>query len=341
MTDRCRGRGLKENEGSMVVEAAMVMPFFLLFVIFLIFIVQMTLFSTALQGTVSDTVKEVASHMYPAALAVQQLEETSDSGAASGSGNTESGAGSASGAPDTGESSSKGWTIPRISVEEWADRFALELPSPLDNWVKSAAHSGEGPLQELQAEASEAVQDSAVKPLLKPYLSSGILDYNRIHVSNVTIPKLDGKSEPYFGIEVSYELPMKVPFIGRSIVLEASAVERAWIGETENGQEGGDGEGEEAGSISILEKPNPAIPWHKGTIRIRVKPNESVNLTIYYQSGRSTAKFLGWKQADEDGYITWEWTVGGRTTPGSTPTFVIETEDGRRAEGQFNVAANN
>lgn len=71
-------RGEDKEEGSMVVEAAMVLPFFLLFVLFLISIVQMTLYSTALQSTASDTVKSLSTHMYPAALAVQKWGTSSE-----------------------------------------------------------------------------------------------------------------------------------------------------------------------------------------------------------------------------------------------------------------------
>lgn len=67
-----KGKASSE-QGSMVVEAALVLPMFMFFVIFLIYIVQMTLISTALQSTVSDTVKIVAAHMYPVSLAVQPM----------------------------------------------------------------------------------------------------------------------------------------------------------------------------------------------------------------------------------------------------------------------------
>lgn len=81
MRDEYRIRGRTKEEGSMVVEAAMVLPFFLLFVLFLISIVQMTLYSTALQSTASDTVKSISTHMYPAALAVQKWGATSEADA--------------------------------------------------------------------------------------------------------------------------------------------------------------------------------------------------------------------------------------------------------------------
>ncbi|WP_246590689.1 TadE/TadG family type IV pilus assembly protein [Paenibacillus sophorae] len=330
---------MSKNEGSMVVEAAMVLPVFLLFVLFLIFIVQMTLYSTALQSTVSDTVKEVATHMYPVALTAEKAEQARTTSGEAENGTDDQSASDNVGSEATGSGKTSVWTIPRLSVADWAEQYAAELPPPLDEWIRSAAKKGEGPLQELQAEGSEAVLDAAVKPLLKPYIASDMLDYRRIHVSNVIVPKLKDGEKPYFGLQVSYELPMKVPFLNWSIVLEASSVERLWIGDTgESGsgdQEGGE---EDTSSIAILEKPNPARPNKQGVIRIKIAPNASANLTVFYKSGKSTAKYLGWKKADENGFIEWEWRIGGKTTPGSWPTFVIETEDGQSAEGQFFVA---
>ncbi|MHA6531171.1 TadE/TadG family type IV pilus assembly protein [Paenibacillus sp. BAC0078] len=338
-----------KDEGSMVVEAAMVLPMFLLFVLFLIFIVQMTLYSTALQSTASDTVKVISTHMYPAALAAQKWGTEGNGKAASGelgggtaagasgisgsgssSGNTEAagGAGSASGS----------WSIPRLSIEEWSESYVADLPEPIDEWVKSAVQKGEAPLQKLQAEASQSVLDLALKPVMKPYLASDWLEYDRIHVSNVMIPELKEGSRPYFGLVVSYELPMKVPFLNQSIVLEASAVERLWIGNTDQaGDKGGDGGAQEGNSsIVILEKPSPGVANHQGRIRVKIPPNASANLSIFYKSGQSTAKYLGWKQADANGYIEWEWKIGVNTTPGSWP-FVIRLDDGTTLEATFTV----
>ncbi|MEK4063025.1 MULTISPECIES: TadE/TadG family type IV pilus assembly protein [unclassified Paenibacillus] len=341
----------QRDEGSMVVEAAMVLPMFLLFVLFLIFIVQMTLYSTALQSTASDTVKVISAHMYPAALAAQKWGE--EQGADSGTAGQPAAAGSTGGsigreadtaapinagvAGGTSPLSSGTWSIPRLSLEQWGESFAADLPEPLNEWVNAAIQRGEGPLQELQAEASQSVLDLALKPIMKPYLSSDWLDYERIHVSNAIIPELKRGARPYFGLVVSYELPMKVPFLNRSIVLEASAVERLWIGDTgETGTEGDGGAGEEQHSIVVLAKPNPGVANHQGKIRVKVPPNASANLSIFYKSGQSTAKYLGWKQADEGGYIEWEWKIGVNTTPGSWP-FVVRLDDGTFLEAAFTV----
>jgi hypothetical protein len=314
------------DEGSMVVEAALVLPMFLLFVLFLIFIVQMTLYSTALQSTASDTVKIISTHMYPAALAAQQWDGAGD-GEAEGAGEE----GSMSSAP------SSVWSIPRLSLAEWSEDYVEELPEPMESWVSAAIRQGEGPLQKLQAGASETLLDIALKPMLKPYLSSDWLEYSRIHVSNVTIPDLNKGTHPYFGLVVSYELPMKVPFLNQKIVLEASSVERLWIGNTDVSGEGNTAEpDEDSGTIVILEKPNPGVANHQGKIKVKVPPGASANLSIFYKSGQSTAKYLGWKQADEQGYIEWEWKIGVNTTPGTWP-FVISLADGTTLEATFTV----
>ncbi|WP_419885931.1 TadE/TadG family type IV pilus assembly protein [Paenibacillus sp. B-A-8] len=328
MKDEYRIRGRTKEEGSMVVEAAMVLPFFLLFVLFLISIVQMTLYSTALQSTASDTVKSISTHMYPAALAVQKWGIPSEADADPVKGGTDLSA---------GNPAESNWTIPRLSLTDWGSSYAMALPKPLNEWVMSALEKGEGPLQKLQAETSESVLDLAIKPLLKPYLSSDLLDYDRIHVSNIIVPELKKSTRPYFGLVVSYELPMKVPFLNQSIVLEASAVERLWIGDTGEGiNKGDDGTSKPEDFIAILEKPNPAVANKQGKVRAKIPPNASASLSVFYKSGGSTAKYLGWKQADADGYIEWEWKIGVNTTPGTWP-FVIQLDDGRSIEVMFTV----
>ncbi|MNC29592.1 hypothetical protein D3C75_778420 [compost metagenome] len=212
-----------------------------------------------------------------------------------------------------------------------------DLPEPIADWVRSAVKRGEDPLQKLQAEASEGGLDLALKPVMKSYLSTDWLEYDRIHVSNVIVPELKTGTRPYFGLVVSYELPMKVPFLNQRIVLEASAVERLWIGNTdaEDGEDSSGG-GEEQNSIVILEKPSPGVANHQGRIRVKIPPNASASLSIFYKSGQSTAKYLGWKQADENGYIEWEWKIGVNTTPGTWP-FVIQLQDGTSLEAAFTV----
>lgn len=313
---RRRRRGLHTEQASMVVEAALVLPMFMFFVIFLIYIVQMTLISTALQSMVSDTVKTVAAHIYPVSIAVSQNGDE---------------------ASESGPPSSSHWEIPKLSLGDWASRYTSSLPSPVNEWVQEAVATGEEPLQQLRNQAVEAVLDPVVKPILKPFMPE-FLNYERVHVSNIHIPNLKSNEKPYFGIEVNYDLPIRMPFVNKKIVLQAKAQERLWIGDTGEGRSAGESDEDRGSSIQLLEKPDPAVASKQATVKAKVEPGMAAQLSVYYKSGKSTAKYLGWKTADENGYIEWEWNVGFNTTPGTWP-FVIETEDGQRLEVMFTVVA--
>lgn len=310
-------RSHASEQGSMVVEASIVLPMFMFFVIFLIYIIQMTLISTALHSTVSDTVKTVAAHIYPVSIAVNK---GGDGSGTAGQENTLS-----------------HWEIPKLSLGDWATEYSSSLPSPFNQWIADAAAAGDEPLQQLKNQTAETVLDPVIKPILKPFMPEGLLDYDRIHVSNISIPNLKSGQSPYFGIEVSYELPIRVPFLTKKIVLQAKSQERLWIGDTGEGGSDGSGEGEgKDGSIQLLEKPDPAIASKQAKVKVRMEPGASAQLSVYYKTGKSTAKYLGWKTADENGYIEWEWNVGFNTTPGTWP-FIIETADGERMEVMFTV----
>ena len=305
---------ISSEKGSMVVEASIVLPLFMFFVIFLIYMVQMTLVSTALQTTVSDAVKMVATHLYPISLAVEGGEQVEEQ-----------------------QPSVTHWEIPKLSLQDWADSYSSSLPNPINEWVREAAAAGDAPLQELKNETAETVLDPVVKPLLKPFMPAGLLEYDRLHVSNISVPNLRSGDYPYFGVEVSYELPIRVPFIGKEIVLQAKAQERLWIGDTGEESDSGTGDDEStAGVIELLEKPNPAYASRQARVRVKVEPGTSAQLSVYYKSGKSTAKYLGWKTADENGHIEWEWNVGFNTTPGTWP-FVVETAGGEQLEVMFDV----
>ncbi|WP_330164044.1 TadE family protein [Paenibacillus campinasensis] len=308
------GSHMRTEQGSMVVEAALVLPMFMFFVIFLIYIVQMTLISTALQSMVSDTVKTVTAHIYPVSIAVSPNGDQ---------------------ASESGSSSPSHWEIPKLSLSDWASQYTSQLPSPVNEWIQEAIATGEEPLQQLKNEAAQAVLDPVVKPILRPFMPE-LLHYERIHVSNLHIPNLKTNEKPYFGIEVNYELPIRMPFVNKKIVLQAKAQERLWIGDTGEGRSGGGTEENTGRSIELLEKPDPAVASKQAIVRAKIEPGMEAQLSVYYKSGKSTAKYLGWKTADENGYIEWEWNVGFNTTPGTWP-FVVETADGQRLEVMFTV----
>lgn len=314
---------IKSDKGSIVLDASLVMPIFLFFIVFLIYFVQMTLFVTALQTTASETAKKISTHMYPVALAVDAA------------GSVDSGWNGAS-LPGTGEDGI--FALPELSLADMVAKYASALPEPIGQWASMAAASGEAPLLHLQSSISEAVLDPVIKPLISPVIENTVLEYDRLHVNGITLPNLKEKTNPYFGVELTYELPLKVPFTGKSIRIQASSKERVWIGATDEGSTEGNGNSGLAGNVSLLSKPEPAYVASQATIRAKITPGASANLSVFYKTGESTAKHVGWATADEDGYVEWTWFVGTRTTPGTWP-FVIETSDGARLEVMFEVVS--
>lgn len=302
-----------KEQGSIVLEASLVLPVFLFFVMFLIYIVQMTLVSTALQSTAGEGVKQLSTQIYPVSLVFTPTDSA-------------------------GSDSESGWKIPELSLTEWAEEYASSLPEPLSDWVRTAATRGEQPLQEIKTSVIENVLDPAVKPLLKPFIETTLLDAERVHVNGISVPDLKNKTNPYFRLELSYELPIKVPFLSKPLRIQAAAAERVWIGDTGEGSSSSGGDADSAGAAIVLSKPEPAYIGNRAIIKVKVEPGATANLTIFYKSGESSAKHIGWATADENGVIEWNWFVGTRTTEG-TWTFVVETADGVKTETEFNVAS--
>lgn len=301
------------ERGSIVVEASLVLPVFLFTFIFLVYIVQMTAYSTVLQTTASEAAKQVSVHLYPVQMAADQLKKT--------------------------EPVSKVLQgFAKISFSELADKYASSLPDPINGWVKEAAATGDVPLRSMKDQLSSAVLDPVVKPLLKPLIQDGPLREDRLHVIGITVPTTGESNEPYFGVELTYELPLKVPFTGKPLLIRAKAEERAWIGDTgEGGAAAADGEtGGETGTVTVTSVPSPAYPGQQATVRAKAAPGESVSIKVVYKSGRSTARYLGRQTADAAGNLSWTWLVGGNTTPGEW-SLVVESDKGALAEASFEV----
>ncbi|MNH87605.1 TadE-like protein [compost metagenome] len=307
-------KGWRNVRGSIVLEASLVLPVFLLFIFFLIYMVQMTVISTQMHNVVSNAVKQVSASMYPIAVAVKSQQ-------------------------DKGEEGGVTLQMPKVSLSEWAAKFTSQMQPPFSDWVQEAAAKGDEPLQDLKNQLSEALLDPVIKPLLHPFMEGTILNEDRLHVSRVVVPDLKTGKNPYFGLEISYELPIKVPFTSGKIVLQSKAVERLWIGDTDEQSdnkgtdEGPDKKGQAA---VVLSKPDPAYTGNQARIQARAVPGSKVTLTVYYKSGKSIAKYLGEAVADSSGNVEWKWLISGNTTHGNW-TFVLETDEGVRTTDSFQV----
>jgi hypothetical protein len=69
--------------------------------------------------------------------------------------------------------------------------------------------------------------------------------------------------------------------------------------------------------IDVISLTTPVNPGEYATIKVQTLPNELLTIEVWYMSGKSEAQGLYPKRADDEGYVSWTWKVGTRTTPGS------------------------
>lgn len=64
---------------------------------------------------------------------------------------------------------------------------------------------------------------------------------------------------------------------------------------------------------------------NKARISIKGEPYTDYSISVYYNSGESTASGLRTKTSDEEGKVSWSWKVGTRTSPGVYPIYISST----------------
>lgn len=80
-----------------------------------------------------------------------------------------------------------------------------------------------------------------------------------------------------------------------------------------------------AATLTILSYPEIVHRNEMATVKIQGAPNTNYSITVYYKSGPSEAAGLETKISDANGYVSWTWKVGGRTSAG---TFRIVVSGG-------------
>lgn len=78
--------------------------------------------------------------------------------------------------------------------------------------------------------------------------------------------------------------------------------------------------------LSIISVTSPVSPGQNATLRAITLPNAFCAIDVYYKSGKSEAAGLYPHRADEDGWISWTWKVGTRTTPGRWKIIVTASD---------------
>lgn len=188
---------LRAEYGGMAVEAALIMPFFLVFILLLISFMTIGMADAALSAAVSETAKQAAAHLYPIALAAEEV-----------------------------SSGKVGQTLGSLLENmQMFNELILENGSDADSLLYL-------PAEEMWRDLAESVAVKWLTPLVLKNADRGILrgQDDRLRIVKVTLPDLRDKANAYFGIEAEYTVTLPIPFFRKAIVLKKRAYERAWIG---------------------------------------------------------------------------------------------------------------
>lgn len=291
---RARSAG-RSAEGSIIIEAAVVLPLILFALAAFVMLIMLCASQMALHQAANQTARSLASHMYPAELAL--------AGAASG------GSGMLPVLPPAVNTALPGWREVAADAAEW-------LPAPAGELASSTLRGNWGPLVDL---AATELGRGVIEPMAREFAENSVLRPERIKLAKLMLPDLMNKEAAFLSVTLQYDFPMKVPFLGKSIILSKQVRERVWVSDSVAASYGSKiGQGEaglpQLQIVSIA--PAPLKPGQKATVIVRTDPGQSVSLGVMYKSGASKAKHLGEATADQDGYASWTWHVSGNTTPG-------------------------
>jgi hypothetical protein len=198
----------------------LILPFFISFVLVLNSFIQISLAQFALQTAVSETNKQLASHMYPVKLMYME-------------------------AKNEFESSKAGVVIQRVldqveqarskitNSEDLVTRYASYIPQPIVVWMEC-----EKKKRELLEENGQAAALKLMKPIVNQAFTKLVLQFtdtaflrsDQLHVVDVDLPDLEASSAAFIAIEAQYDLRLPIPFFHHTLSLRKRAVERIWVG---------------------------------------------------------------------------------------------------------------
>jgi hypothetical protein len=210
----CRISG---NEGSIVLEAALVMPMFLAFIIALISLMRICIIEAAFDHALSDLTKQTAAHMYAIELIYDEAHST-----------------------EAGQQVFQ--HLERIKearngvleAEDWVADYALFVPDPILDLVAFEKRHRENIEQSAERQMYASL-NKIFRPLVAWYTDTGVsgdkwINPYQVNVTKVMFPDFRNKDEAYFGIEAEYRVNLFIPFFQTHVILKARAYERAWVG---------------------------------------------------------------------------------------------------------------
>jgi len=296
--------------GSITMEAALVMPIFILF-LFVFYLLLMTISAQmALQATAASSVQQISAHMHPIALMVDEMKDRTGSNITIQFDNAD-----------------EGWkkTVYDISGV---------LPAPMDSLVQEGLKGNWWPAANV---AGTILGKNILDTLIQSQVSSPVLQKDKVELAYLQLPDLINYTDLNVTLALQYELPIKIPLMNQVITIREQAVQRVWIPDVRPSYYEINEE-EDAYIYLVSLTPNPVKPGHKATLKVITLPNTKIDLGIVYKSGSSVARHLGEVTSNDKGEAEWTWHVSGNTTVGTWSMNIKLPEKSYSVDHIFNVA---
>lgn len=192
-------RLIRKSDGSITLEAAMVVPFFMFFILFLTILIRLAVADMALYKAAAETSEIVVAYAYPAETVKEGI---------------------------SGYMNNKIKNIEKekdIDIEgatKWAkeslDFFGVDVKGAIENFI-------------------ESLTADVLTPVVRGKFEQATGNWNffnpdKLKVNNVEIPSLAGGKGEFLEINVQYEFDLKIPFVDKTLILEKTSYERIWNG---------------------------------------------------------------------------------------------------------------
>lgn len=296
--------------GSITIEAALVMPIFILF-LFVFYLLLMTISAQmALQATAAASVQQISAHMHPIALMVNEVKDRTGSNTTIQYDNAD-----------------EGWKKSVYDISE-------VLPSPMDSLVQEGLKGNWWPAANL---AGTILGKDILDTMIQSQVTSPVLQKEKVELAYLQLPDLINYTDLNVTLALQYELPIKVPLLNQVITIREQAVQRVWIPDVRPSYYEINEE-EDAYIYVVSLTPNPVKPGHKAKLKVMTLPNTKISLEVIYKSGSSVAKHLGTVTSNDKGEAEWTWHVSGNTTVGTWNMNIKLPEKSYSVEHIFNVA---
>ncbi|MEO3944583.1 TadE family protein [Gorillibacterium sp. CAU 1737] len=221
---KSKGSLFRSASGSLTLEAALVLPLFLVFVLAMHALIRLSIAEVKVQAAASETVKEIATHYAPVdRLYSKAKQKAAGTRTAEVIGQVLDQIRKARGAVTQAEESAATYEsiIPDsiLSLLEWEKKRR-------EQWEAEGQSMGE----DVVRTCVDPVLNGAFQPIVWHYADKRVLQKEQFRVTKVTLPDLNRAGEPWFGVEVEYRVRLPLPFVSKTIVIRKKAMERAWVG---------------------------------------------------------------------------------------------------------------